>query len=43
MKLNIKKKLKDSALIFSTRIHTFLNDVGGLAWLTEYIRGTRWI
>lgn len=32
-----QEKLKDSALIFCTRVHTFLNDVGGLAWLTEYI------
>lgn len=32
-----KEKLKDSALMFCTKIHTFLNDVGGLAWLTEYL------
>ena len=32
-----QEKLKDSALIFCTRIHTFLNDVGGLAWLTDYL------
>lgn len=32
-----REKLKDNALIFATRIHTFLNDVGGLAWLTDYI------
>ena len=32
-----REKLKDNTLIFCNRIHTFLNDVGGLAWLTEYI------
>lgn len=32
-----KEKLKDNALIFCTRIHTFINDVGGLAWMTDYI------
>lgn len=32
-----REKLKDSALMFCTRVHTFLSDVGGLAWLTEYI------
>ena len=32
-----REKLKDNTLIFCNRIHTFLNDVGGLAWLTEYV------
>lgn len=32
-----QEKLKDTAVVFATRVHTFLNDVGGLAWLTEYI------
>lgn len=32
-----REKLKDNTLIFCNRVHTFLNDVGGLAWLTEYI------
>lgn len=32
-----REKLKDNTLIFCNRIHSFLNDVGGLAWLTDYI------
>ena len=32
-----EKKLKDTALLFCTRVHSFLNDTGGLAWLTDYI------
>lgn len=30
------RKLKDTALTFSARIHSFINSVGGLAWLTDY-------
>lgn len=32
-----KEKLKDTTLIFCNKVHLFLQDVGGLAWLTEYI------
>lgn len=32
-----EEKLRDNVLVFTARIHTFINDVGGLAWLTEYI------
>ena len=31
------KKLKDTAIVFSNRVHSFINDVGGLGWLIEYL------
>lgn len=31
------KRLKDTAIVFSNRVHSFINDVGGLGWLIEYL------
>lgn len=31
------KKLKDTAIVFSNRVYSFINDVGGLGWLIEYL------
>lgn len=32
-----QKKIKHSAITFSNRVHSFINDVGGLGWLIDYL------
>ena len=31
------KRLQDTAIVFSNRVHSFINDVGGLGWLVDYL------
>lgn len=30
--------LKDNVLLFCTKVHKFINEVGGFAWLTDYLK-----
>lgn len=32
-----QSKIRDTAIIFSNRVHSFINDVGGLGWLIDYL------
>lgn len=32
-----QQKLKDTAITFSNRVHSFINSVGGLGWMIDYL------
>jgi len=32
-----QSKIRDTAIVFSNRVHSFINDVGGLGWLIDYL------